>query len=104
MDQRSSGWSSFGRYLTDCYEASGVTVNSITSCMDGLIVRAVVAIVPLVLIADVEEQKLIVDDTFRDEGRGGPCVDVNQRSWPHGDFGNAEPHSMLFVVAGGDFR
>jgi hypothetical protein len=72
--------------------------------MDGLIVRAVRRHSPLVLIADVEEQKLTVDDTFRDEGRGGTCVDFNRKSWPHGDFGNAKPHSMLFVVAGGDVR
>ncbi|MEN3268332.1 hypothetical protein [Pseudonocardia sp.] len=55
-------------------------------------------------IADAEDGKLTVDETFRDEGRGGTCVDFNRRSWPHGDFGNAKPHSMLFVVAGGDVR
>jgi hypothetical protein len=37
--------------------------------------------------------------------RGHRCSvapDVNRKSWPHGDFGNAEPNSMLFVVARGD--
>ena len=48
--------------------------------------------------------KLALDTTFRDEHEGTPCVDFNRTSWPHGDFGNAKPHSELFVVADADLR
>jgi hypothetical protein len=43
--------------------------------------------------------KLSLDTTFRDEDDGTPCVNFNRTDWPHGRFGNAKPHSELFVVA-----
>src|SRR5207248_2199803 len=46
--------------------------------------------------------KLSLDTTFRDENEGTPCVDFNRGSWPQGNFGNAKPHSELFVVADAD--
>ncbi|MGH4020435.1 MAG: hypothetical protein ACRDT0_14605 [Pseudonocardiaceae bacterium] len=45
-----------------------------------------------------------LDRTFLDENRGGTCVDFNRTSWPHGDWGDAKPHSQLFVVADDDAR
>jgi hypothetical protein len=47
---------------------------------------------------------LSLDTTFRDENEGTPCVDFNRSSWPHGRYGNAKPHSELFVVADADIR
>ncbi|GAA3241161.1 hypothetical protein GCM10017691_44090 [Pseudonocardia petroleophila] len=57
-----------------------------------------------VCIADVEDGVMTVDEDFRDEARGGTCVDFNRLRWPHGETGNAKPHSMIFAVAGGDVR
>ena len=48
--------------------------------------------------------KLSLDDTFIDENTGASCVNFNRTSWPHGDYGDAKPHSMLFVVADEDVR
>jgi hypothetical protein len=48
--------------------------------------------------------KLKLDETFVDENNGTPCVDFNRTSWPHGDFGDAKPHSMLFVVPDQDVK
>ncbi|GAB3683113.1 hypothetical protein [Saccharopolyspora tripterygii] len=48
--------------------------------------------------------KVSVDDTFRDEVTGEVGVNFNRRSWPHGEFGNAKPHSQLFVVSDGDLK
>jgi hypothetical protein len=48
--------------------------------------------------------KLSLDTTFRDENEGTPCVDFNRSAWPHGKYGNAKPHSELFVVADADLR
>lgn len=42
--------------------------------------------------------KMSMDQKFIDENEGTPCVDFNRTHWPHGDFGNAKPHSELFVV------
>jgi hypothetical protein len=53
-------------------------------------------------IANVKDGKMTLDDTFRDEKRGGTCVDFNRAEWPHGKTGSAKPHSMLFVVAPAD--
>jgi hypothetical protein len=47
---------------------------------------------------------LSLDRSFRDENEGTPCVDFNRTTWPHGDYGNAKPHSELFVVSDGDLR
>ena len=43
--------------------------------------------------------KLSLDQGFRDENDGTPCVNFNRTDWPHGKAGNAKPHSELFVVA-----
>lgn len=42
--------------------------------------------------------RLALDENFRDEHTGNPCVDFDRDSWPHGPFGKAKPHSELFVV------
>jgi hypothetical protein len=47
---------------------------------------------------------LRLDKSFRDENEGTTCVDFNRTSWPHGEYGNAKPHSELFVVARADLR
>ena len=55
-------------------------------------------------ILDIRKGKLVLDDRFVDEYDGTTCVSFNRTSWPHGDFGDAKPHSMLFVVADEDLR
>jgi len=45
-----------------------------------------------------------VDQTFRDEFTGQVGINFNRKSWPHGDFGNAKPHSELFVIADDDVK
>jgi hypothetical protein len=40
---------------------------------------------------------LTVDAAFRDEVTGQPCVSFNRQVWPHGTYGNARPHGVLFV-------
>lgn len=42
--------------------------------------------------------KLTLDESFRDENTGEECISFNREDWPHGSFGNAKPHSMLFVA------
>jgi hypothetical protein len=49
-----------------------------------------------------KDGKLTLDTAFKDENTGQPCVSFNRADWPHGAFGNAKPHSMLFVVADAD--
>ncbi|WP_051897815.1 hypothetical protein [Sciscionella sediminilitoris] len=51
-----------------------------------------------------KDGKLSVDKDFRDEVTGQVGVDFNRKSWPHGDFGYAKPHSELFVVADKDLK
>ena len=46
----------------------------------------------------LKKGKLSLDTSFRDENDGTPCVNFNRTSWPHGNTGNAKPHSELFVV------
>jgi hypothetical protein len=58
-----------------------------------------------VYMVDVDANgNLAVDTSFVDENDGTPGVDFDRTSWPHGDFGNAKPHSQLFVVADADVR
>ena len=40
-----------------------------------------------------------LDRAFRDENTHQPCVSFNRQSWPHGDYGNAQPHGVMFVVS-----
>lgn len=51
-----------------------------------------------------ETGELTLDEMFRGQNEKTPCVNFNRKSWPHGDFGNAKPHSQLFVVADEDVR
>jgi hypothetical protein len=51
-----------------------------------------------------KDGKLQLDTTFLDEKEGTPCVNFNRTSWPHGDYGDAKPHSELFVVADEDLK
>jgi hypothetical protein len=50
------------------------------------------------------EGKMHLDNAFRDENTGGTCVSFNRKNWPHGAFGDAKPHSMLFVAADDDIK
>ncbi len=47
---------------------------------------------------------LKVDTSFRDEITGDVGINFNRKDWPHGAFGNAKPHSELFVVADADLK
>ena len=49
-----------------------------------------------------QDGKISLDESFRDERTGTPCLDFDRASWPHGDYGPAKPHSMLFVTADDD--
>ena len=51
-----------------------------------------------------KDGKIGVDQGFRDENTHQPGVDFNRKTWPHGPFGNAKPHSELFVVADKDLK
>ncbi len=42
--------------------------------------------------------KLSLDRSFVDEYEGTPCVKFDRTSWPHGAFGDAKPHAMVFAV------
>ena len=58
-----------------------------------------------VCLVDVnDDQTLTIDNTFKDENTGATCIDFDRTSWPHGDWGPAKPHSMLFVVADADVK
>lgn len=48
--------------------------------------------------------RVAVDRDFRDEVTGQTGINFNRASWPHGPFGNAKPHSELFVVADQDLK
>lgn len=48
--------------------------------------------------------ELSLDQTFRDENQGTPCVGFDRTRWPHGDHGGARPHGVLFAVADADIR
>jgi hypothetical protein len=58
-----------------------------------------------VCLVDVtKNQHLKLDTKFQDEVTGDTCLDFDRASWPHGDWGPAKPHSMLFVVADDDVK
>ncbi|GAA2873437.1 hypothetical protein GCM10010472_33390 [Pseudonocardia halophobica] len=58
-----------------------------------------------VCIVDIEKDgELKLDEDFRDENTGDTCISFNRESWPHGSFGNAKPHSMLFVANDADIK
>jgi hypothetical protein len=52
----------------------------------------------------VEDGTLALDEKFREEGSVEPCIDFDRAAWPHGEWGPAKPHSMLFVTADDDVR
>lgn len=49
-----------------------------------------------------EDATLALDESFKDEDTGETCIDFDRANWPHGDWGPAKPHSMLFVVPDAD--
>jgi hypothetical protein len=51
-----------------------------------------------------KDGQLRLDNQFRDENTGQTCVSFNRKNWPHGAFGYAKPHAVLFVVADDDLR
>ena len=58
-----------------------------------------------VCIADnAADGTMSLDEEFRDERTGEACLDFDRASWPHGEWGPAKPHSMLFVTADDDIR
>ncbi|QFU94016.1 hypothetical protein [Amycolatopsis sp. YIM 10] len=48
--------------------------------------------------------KVSVDNDFKDEFSGQVGINFNRKDWPHGSFGNAKPHSELFVIADADVK
>jgi hypothetical protein len=57
-----------------------------------------------VCIIDIDHGKMHVDRAFRDEITGQECVSFNRKNWPHGAFGFAKPHAILFVTADEDVK
>jgi hypothetical protein len=58
-----------------------------------------------VCLEDIDKDgKITLDKSFRDEFTGETCVSFNRLNWPHGPFGDAKPHSELFVVADEDIK
>jgi hypothetical protein len=58
-----------------------------------------------VCLVDVgSDQQLTTDEDFKDESTGDTCIDFDRETWPHGDWGPAKPHSMLFVTADDDIK
>jgi hypothetical protein len=58
-----------------------------------------------VCMTDIDHDgSLSLDSDFKDENTGQPCINFNRTDWPHGKFGFAKPHSMLFVVADEDLK
>ena len=58
----------------------------------------------LCMVDVVEDGTMALDEEFRDERTGEACLDFDRAAWPHGDWGPAKPHSMLFVTADDDIR
>lgn len=58
-----------------------------------------------IFIIDIaEDGSLSIDQDFKDEFSGQVGVSFNRAAWPHGKFGNAKPHSILFVTADDDIK
>ncbi|MFC7496170.1 MULTISPECIES: hypothetical protein [unclassified Nocardioides] len=51
-----------------------------------------------------DDATLSLDEGFKDEASGETCIDFDREAWPHGDWGPAKPHSMLFVTADDDIK
>ncbi|GAA4553021.1 hypothetical protein [Pseudonocardia xishanensis] len=56
------------------------------------------------LVDIAKDGSLALDEDFKDEVTGDTCISFNRESWPHGSFGNAKPHSMLFVTNDADIK
>lgn len=56
------------------------------------------------IVDEKADETLALDEEFRDEGTGEACLDFDRASWPHGDWGPAKPHSMLFATADEDIK
>jgi len=56
------------------------------------------------LVDIAKDGSLTLDEEFKDEVTGDTCISFNRESWPHGSFGNAKPHSMLFVTNDADIK
>lgn len=53
-----------------------------------------------ICIANLDDRgRVSLDRRFRDEKTGRPCVSFNRASWPHGDYGDSQPHGVLFAVS-----
>ena len=53
-----------------------------------------------ICMADLDERgHVTLDRRFKDEKTGQPCVGFNRASWPHGDYGDSQPHGVLFAVS-----
>ncbi|MET8757858.1 hypothetical protein [Lentzea sp. NPDC004782] len=48
--------------------------------------------------------QLTLDTSFKDEFSGQVGINFNRKDWPHGPFGNAKPHSELFVISDADVK
>jgi hypothetical protein len=58
-----------------------------------------------VYLEDIDKDgKITIDKSFRDEFTGEVGISFNRLNWPHGPFGDAKPHSELFVVADEDIK
>ncbi|MSZ77623.1 MAG: hypothetical protein F2667_11000 [Actinobacteria bacterium] len=57
-----------------------------------------------VCLVDDSGASMTLDEDFVDEFTGETCLDFDRESWPHGPWGPAKPHSMLFVTADGDIK
>ncbi|WP_211348961.1 hypothetical protein [Nocardioides litoris] len=51
-----------------------------------------------------EDEKMTLDPDFKTHGAVEDCIDFDRASWPHGAWGPAKPHSMVFVTADEDIK
>ena len=56
------------------------------------------------IVDEGEDESLTLDTEFRTPGAVEDCIDFDRASWPHGDWGPAKPHSMVFVTADDDIK
>jgi hypothetical protein len=48
--------------------------------------------------------RVSLDSTFRDEHTGAPCVSFDRAAWPHGEYGDSQPHGVMFAVSDSALR
>jgi hypothetical protein len=56
------------------------------------------------IVEEGDDEKMTLDKDFRQPGNVEDCIDFDRESWPHGDWGPAKPHSMVFVTADDDIK